>query len=480
MAFVYGAYNDKTRSYIAVDLDNVNYTLYGASAEQYQQSNDPKGDAVYTEDLRNLNRNQYPSLSNITDAQIAKYFSGENPLGIAEQYRYEGQELLWKHLGSGEQQEYLDGKYGDAWRTFNSENSATLLDDSNYGPGNEAYDLNLNLGFGNDFGRPPESISVGNAAAPSSVLKYPIDMDLKVQDHMAITVATYVPSKTLPQIRERTDSGQFVRTRNAQLKETIIIPMPNGIADNTQVGFGEAEMSGVTGELFNPTAQAFLGSKFEGGLSGILGTIVEEAKKAGSGLLGAAGEAAGSGYIKRKFLLQGAASLANTIGLNVDVGQVISRTTGAVENPNLELLFQGPGLRDFAFNIRFTPRSKSEAARVRRIIRVLKRSMSVKRNAQAFEGQGGENLLLGTPDVFRLQYRRGSTTNEEIKGLNKFKTCALTSLNVDYSGGSGRWASYGPDSQPVTTLVTMQFRELVPLYEEDYENSGFAYDDVGF
>ena len=479
MAFVYGAYNDKTRSYIAVDLDKVNYTLYGASAEQYQQSNDPKGDAVYTEDLKNLNRNQYPSLSNITDAQIAKYFSGENPLGIAEKYRYEGQELLWKNLGSGEQQEYLDGKYGDAWRTFNSENSATLLDDSNYGPGNEAYDLNLNLGFGNDFGKPPELLSGGSGAAPSSVLKYPIDMDLKVQDHMAITVATYVPAKNLPKINEQT-SGQFVRTRNAQLKETIIIPMPNGIADNTQVGFGEAEMSGVTGQLFDPTAQAFLGSKFEGDLTGILGTIVEEAKKAGGGLLEAGRAAAGSGYIKRKFLLQGAAALANTINLNVDVGQVISRTTGAVENPNLELLFQGPGLRDFAFNIRFTPRSKSEAARVRRIIRVLKRSMSVKRRGSFFEGQGGENLLLGTPDVFRLQYRRGSTTNEEIKGLNKFKTCALTSLNVDYSGGSGRWASYGPDSQPVTTLVTMQFRELVPLYEEDYENSGFAYDDVGF
>lgn len=476
MAHAYGAYNDKTRSYIAVDLDKVTYTLYGASAEQYQQSNDPKGDAVYTENLKNLNRNQYPSLSNITDAQIAKYFSGENPLGIAEQYRYEGQELLWKNLGSAEQQEYLDGKYGDAWRTFNSENSATLLNDSNYG----AFDLNLNLGFGNDFGRPPETRSVGNSAAPSNVLKYPIDMDLKVQDHMAITVATYVPAKTLPKIGQRTDSGQFVRTRNTQLKETIIIPMPNGIADNTQVGFGEAEMSGVTGELFNPTAQAFLGTQFEGKLSDTLSTIVDAAKKAGGGLLEAGRAAAGSGYIKRKFLLQGAAALANTINLNVDVGQVISRTTGAVENPNLELLFQGPGLRDFAFNIRFTPRSKSEAARVRRIIRVLKRSMAVKRNARAFEGQGGENLLLGTPDVFRLQYRRGSTTNEEIKGLNKFKTCALTSLNVDYSGGSGRWASYGPDSQPVTTLVTMQFRELVPVYEEDYENSGFAYDDVGF
>ena len=96
----------------------------------------------------------------------------------------------------------------------------------------------------------------------------------------------------------------------------------------------------------------------------------------------------------------------------------------------------------------------------------------------AFKGSGA-NLLLGTPSVFRLQYRRGSTSNEEIKGLNKFKTCALTDFQVDYTGGSGRWSAYADDSQPMTTIMTMQFAELAPIYEDDYAafTSG---DDVGF
>ena len=41
-------------------------------------------------------------------------------------------------------------------------------------------------------------------------------------------------------------------------------------------------------------------------------------------------------------------------------------------------------------------------------------------------------------NVYRLQYRRGSTTNEEIKGLNKFKTCALTDFGVNYTQEDGQ------------------------------------------
>ena len=90
----------------------------------------------------------------------------------------------------------------------------------------------------------------------------------------------------------------------------------------------------------------------------------------------------------------------------------------------------------------------------------------------------GNNLLLGVPNVYRLQYRRGSTTNEEIKGLNKFKTCALTDFGVNYT--QGRWAAYAADSQPVRVIVTMNFAEIAPIYADDYENNNFESDDVAF
>ena len=105
--------------------------------------------------------------------------------------------------------------------------------------------------------------------------------------------------------------------------------------------------------------------------------------------------------------------------------------------------------------------------------------MAVRRGqVEGYTNEGGSNFLLGTPDVYRIQYRRGSTTQEEIKGLNKFKTCALTDFSVNYT--QGRWAAYAADSQPVSTLITMSFAEIAPIYRDDYETQNFDDDDVGF
>ena len=149
----------------------------------------------------------------------------------------------------------------------------------------------------------------------------------------------------------------------------------------------------------------------------------------------------------------------------------------------MELLFSGPSLRSFSFTIRFTPRNPEESAQIRMIIRVLKQHSAVKRNpeisaSQVYANEGdaaiGSNFLLGTPDVFKLRYIKAKT-QKDIKGLNKFKTCALKSVSVDYTGEAARFAAYDEDSQPVTTLVTLNFQELVPIYDEDYHE--FTNDD---
>ena len=37
--------------------------------------------------------------------------------------------------------------------------------------------------------------------------------------------------------------------------------------------------------------------------------------------------------------------------------QLLQRSTGSILNPNMELLFQGPQLRDFTFQFKLSPRS---------------------------------------------------------------------------------------------------------------------------
>ena len=148
---------------------------------------------------------------------------------------------------------------------------------------------------------------------------------------------------------------------------------------------------------------------------------------------------------------------------------VLGRATGEVLNSNLELLFDSVNLRSFPFAITFSPRSKKESMRVKHIIRALKSSMAAKKKTSE-PGQGG--IFLKAPDVFQLRYLHNG---KEHPFLNSFKHCALTGMNVNYTN-TGTFASYS-DGTPVSIQLNMTFKELNPIYQEDYER--FSDDSVG-
>ena len=340
------------------------------------------------------------------------------------------------------------------------------------------------------------------------VLQYPIDLDTDVQDYFEIQVFKYRPAGELPQLNTTNQGqnynadGQRIDARGAyasrsnlrgnrqnfrlqDLQSTIQIPIPPSIKDMNMVDFGGGTMSGLAGAAFSPVVQAFLNRTGDiTQFSGENPTIRSEAlnflrniRGVTGGAIGAVRQALSNPEYKRVKSLSAIAQALAAGGINVDVNQAITRVSGAVRNPNFELLFKGPSLRSFSFTIRLTPRDPDESKRVRMIIRVLKQHSAVKRNAGVFDSSAQSNFLLGTPDVFKLRYIK-ARTQRDIKGLNKFKTCALNSISVDYTGEAGRFAAYEEDSQPVTTLITLNFTELVPLYDEDYAEFTTD-DDVG-
>ena len=130
----------------------------------------------------------------------------------------------------------------------------------------------------------------------------------------------------------------------------------------------------------------------------------------------------------------------------------------------MELLFKGPSLRNFGFQFKFTPRFKKEAETVRTIIKAFKRNMAPK-------GSGG--AFLKTPNIFEIQYE-GKARNY----LNRIKLCALTNVQMNYTG-DGTWATYN-DGSPISMNMTLAFRELTPVYNEDYEAYGDESDGVGY
>ncbi len=339
--------------------------------------------------------------------------------------------------------------------------------------------------------------------AGGRVLQYPIDLDTDIQDYFEIQVFNYRPAGSLPSVKysnQGSNSGNFAggyysgsnlrgnrqNFRLQDLQSTIQLPVPPSLKDMNAVDFGGQSMSGLAGAIFGPVVASFLGRGGDPDAAALttegVQRIRQQANNFLKGSLQTAKDVLGSGFdalqnkeFRRFQGLNAIAQAVAALGVNIDVNQAITRVSGAVRNPNLELLFKGPALRSFSFTIRLTPRSPEESKRVRMIIRVLKQHSAVKANAGVFEGES--NFLIGTPDVFKLRYIK-ARTQKDIKGLNKFKTCALNSISVDYTGEVGRFAAYEEDSQPVTTIITLQFTELTPIYDEDYAEF-LSDDDVG-
>ena len=156
------------------------------------------------------------------------------------------------------------------------------------------------------------------------------------------------------------------------------------------------------------------------------------------------------------------------------VSGLLSRVSGAIVNPNLELLFQGPTLRPFTFTFRLSPRDQEEAKIVRQIIRAFKQYSAV--------GTASNNLFLTTPNVFKIQYVSKGSKGEENdhKSLNRIKTCALKSVNVDYTP-DGSYMTFNDEARTMTSYnLSLQFQELEPVTTSDYINNKIPYNEIGY
>lgn len=331
---------------------------------------------------------------------------------------------------------------------------------------------------GDRFGVPNESELFN-----SFTMMYPADMNVEQQDTLQITGFRYRPSRanaifggTEEAVSTLTNGLQTTSNR-AQRVGLVILPMPNKVADSNNVSWGEDAMNNLaaanTAAALTPeglaTATVAGGlSKFFGGTFGA-GVISSNIAK----LLLSGGISADTSLLLGSSF---ASKILKAGGFGVETESILARGAGIVPNSNLELLFNGPTLRTFTFSYRLSPREQSEADRVRRIIRFFKQSMAVKKITATGGAAGQASFFLGTPNIFRLEYK--TRTNAEgaggqfIDGVNRFKTCALTSFQCDYTP-DGFWAAY-QSGQPVSTVMSMTFNELEPIYDTDYQENIFS------
>ena len=151
---------------------------------------------------------------------------------------------------------------------------------------------------------------------------------------------------------------------------------------------------------------------------------------------------------------------------------ILGRATGQTINNNVEVLFNGPGLRTFNYNYRFTPREPKEAVMIKNIIRFFKKQMAPKRSTS--------RIFLKSPNVFKLKY---VFKNGDHPFLNNIKMCALNGFTVDYTP-DGSYSTYSDggegDGSKTSYNVGLSFMEMTPIYNEDFFRDSEGREGTGF
>ena len=292
-----------------------------------------------------------------------------------------------------------------------------------------------------------------------SVFRYPLRKLDTAEDYIQIDILDYVPSgfKTKEDsfaLRSSDDtllnSGDLVE----KIKQSIILPIPQGIGDSMNVGWGESRINPFQATLADLATDVMTTS----------GNPLKAAQKSLTDTINKVKTTGTAGTTKRAINAALAGGAINALtGQNLNL---IGRATGAIFNPNVELLFSQVNLRPaFTFSFDMIPRFQKESTEVKNIIRLFKQSMAPKKNNNVSNGlDNTSGVFIKSPDVYRLRYMNGGRIHPF---LNRFKICALTNMNVDYTG-AGTYATYS-DATPVHMKVSLTFNELTPIYAEDYD-----------
>ena len=312
------------------------------------------------------------------------------------------------------------------------------------------------------------------AIVRSDIFAYPLDIDLD-QDHFKITKYKYVRPNINQSKSARVRDGSNVAGDSvvgSEIDGSVILPMPKATdANAAQWGGSDLTITDLAAlqtaktidqdSIFANMSRTMTGRSLTGlKQSQIRANQEANASRTNESL---AGNIISGG---QAVTAQSISKLTGLLGANFDTDVFLARTGGRVLNPNAEMLFQGPVIRDFSFEFQMIARSKKEGEEIRRIVRFFKTGMAPKFQNIAF---------LANPDVFKLEYRNSKGILDTVNRFNP-GGLALTTLKTDYAP-NGYWAAY-TDSQPVAMKLSLAFTELRPIYEGDQEAT--PEDSVGY
>ena len=201
-------------------------------------------------------------------------------------------------------------------------------------------------------------------------------------------------------------------------------------------------------------------------VSGSVGRVSDVINSGGSGAMGAARGIVND--IKDSFKRngggkaiaeQGALGLLAKAGGLPSASHLLAVSRGEIYNPNVEMIYEGPTLRDYSFTFMFIPKDETDAQAAASIVKEFKTW-----SAPTLRGQ-----KLGLPHVWQISY--GGKAGEY---MNKFKQAALRDVAVDYNSGLPMHMTF-PSGMPITTTLQLSFTECQFVFREDHQQTRMGY-----
>ena len=251
-------------------------------------------------------------------------------------------------------------------------------------------------------------------------------------------------------IRDYNDADQFGDAELAKGYKSIILYMPEDISTGFEAQWGGKNLTNFGANLLQTAgAEGF-----------------DKVKEAGKTLTDAFGNLS---YIAGAQAIRNFAK--STGGDELSNDDVFGAISGAILNPNTELLFSGINMRNFTLNFKLVPRDETEAAMVNGIVSHFKKASLPTRVPDAVFGNTGavRKNFIGVPKLVKVNFMCGSS---EHAVLPRYKLCAITRVDVNYTP-DGTYATY-TNGQPVAMTLTIGFQETKIVFSDEIELSGIG------
>lgn len=174
------------------------------------------------------------------------------------------------------------------------------------------------------------------------------------------------------------------------------------------------------------------------------------------------------------------------VGGNLTMSDVTGSTEGVVLNPNMEMLYDSPDIREVSMKYKLVPHNKEEAIAIQKIIKQFRYAAlpswgsgdDLSEGLKKFSVSGGEKYtddgepvaenFIRVPWLCHFEFRTGGAVNPHVA---QYKPCAITRVSINYTP-DGTYASY-LEGGPSAYEIDLSFIETKLIFKQDLAGGNY-------